>query len=310
MASTFVISDTHFGLNSATLASSKEVDRLLYDMWRYGKGCDQIILLGDIFDFWKSSPEKAIRDSAYFFKRLSELDVPIIYIVGNHDHHMAVMSQESDLLERVSRGDGHPAYIPSRRWRQVIYGLGINTFYPIYTARLFSKKVLFTHGHHLNVMGSLYHHLEKLRGLSGKGISPSDMEAIITCAYESIYRSAYIGEIASLEERIWSASSAFHRFKTGILKRPSPAVAHYNAIARFIEERQLGPVDYFVYGDTHMPGVCQNNGLVVVNTGSFTHGAGGQGRRCITDTYLTMDEDGLSLRQLGRQEPVCDERYN
>lgn len=310
MASTFVISDTHFGLDSATLASSKEVDRLLYDMWRYGKGCDQIVLLGDIFDFWKSSPERAVRDSAYFFKRLSELDVKITYIVGNHDHHMAVMSQESDFLDRIARGDANHVYVPSRRWRQVINGLGINTFYPVYTARLFGQRILFTHGHHLNVMGSLYHHLEKLRGFSGKGISPSDMEMMITCAYESIYRSSYIGEIASLEDRIWSASSAFHRFKTGIFKRPSPTEAHYNAITRFINERQLGHVDYFIYGDTHMSGVCRRNGMVVVNAGSFTHDANGQSRSDITDTYLVIDEDGLSLRQLGRQEPISCERYN
>ncbi|MFB3765290.1 MAG: UDP-2,3-diacylglucosamine diphosphatase [Methanotrichaceae archaeon] len=306
MASTFVISDTHFGLDSATLANSKKVDSLLSDMWRYGKGCDQIILLGDIFDFWKSTPEKAIRDSAYFFKRLSELDVQISYIVGNHDHHMAVMSQESEFLERIARGDAYPVYIPSMRWRQVINGLRITTFYPVYTISLFGRRILFTHGHHLNFMGDLYLRLEKLRLLSGKEISPADMETMITCAYEGIYRSSYIGEIASLEERIWSASSALHRFKTDIFKRSMPTDAQYDAIARFIKERQFGNVDLFIYGDTHRPGVSQRNGLVVVNTGSFMHDGNGSSGKCITDTYLVMDEDGFALRQLGKQKPVFE----
>jgi len=279
-------------------------------MWRYGKGCDQIILLGDIFDFWKSSPEKAIRDSAYFFKKLSELEVRISYIVGNHDHHLAVMSQESEFLERIARGDAYPVYFPCMRWRQVINGLRINTFYPVYTANLSGRRVLFTHGHHLNVMGALYFQLEKLRRLSGTEISPSDMETIITYAYEGIYRSSYIGEIARLEERIWSASSALHRFKTGIFKKSLPTEAQYDAITRFIRERQLGSVDFFIYGDTHMPGVYRRNGLIVVNTGSFLHDGAGLSEKGITDTYLVMDEDGFALRQLGRQEPISSEEYN
>ncbi len=308
MASTFVISDTHFGLDSATLANPKMVDRLLSDMWRYGRGCDQVILLGDIFDFWKSTPERAIRDSAYFFKRLSDLDAQISYIVGNHDHHMAVMNQESEFLERIARGDAYPVYTPSMRWRQVINGLRISTFYPVYTASIFGRRVLFTHGHHLNVMGTLYLRLEKLRRLSGKEISPADMETMITCAYEGIYRSSYIGEIANLEERIWSASSAFNRFKTGIFRRPIPTEAQYDAITRFIRERQLGSVDCFIYGDTHMPGICRRSGLVIVNTGSFMHN--GNGSSGNTDTYLVMDEDGFALRQLGRQEPVFRGEYS
>lgn len=286
------------------------MDLLLSDMWRYGKGCDQVILLGDIFDFWKSSPERAIRDSTYFFKKLSELEVPISYIVGNHDHHMAVMSQESEFLERIARGDAYPVYVPCMRWRQVINGLRINTFYPVYTANLSGRRMLFTHGHHLNVMGALYFQLEKLRRLSGKEISPADMETMITCAYEGIYRSSYIGEIASLEERIWSASSALQRFKTGIFKKSMPTEAQYDAITRFIRERQLGSVDCFIYGDTHLPGVSRWNGLVVVNTGSFLHEGNGLSEKGITDTYLVMDEDGFALRQLGRQGPVFNEEYN
>ena len=296
-------------MDSATLANSKNVDLLLSDMWRYGKGCDQVILLGDIFDFWKSSPERAIRDSTYFFKKLSELEVPISYIVGNHDHHMAVMSQESEFLERIARGDAYPVYVPCMRWRQVINGLRINTFYPVYTANLSGRRMLFTHGHHLNVMGALYFQLEKLRRLSGKEISPADMETMITCAYEGIYRSSYIGEIASLEERIWSASSALQRFKTGIFKKPMPTEAQYDAITRFIRERQLDSVDFFIYGDTHMPRFSRWNGLVVVNTGSFLHEGKGLSEKSITDTYLVMDEDGFALRQLGRQEPVFGEEY-
>ena len=158
-------------------------------------------------------------------------------------------------------------------------------------------------------MGALYLQLEKLRRFSGKEISPADMETMITCAYEGIYRSSYIGEIANLEERIWSASNALHRFKTGIFKRSVPTEARYDAITRFIRERQLGSVDCFIYGDTHIPEISRWNNLAVVNTGSFLHDGNGRSGEGIADTYLAIDEDGFALRQLGRRDPVFNEGY-
>jgi UDP-2,3-diacylglucosamine pyrophosphatase LpxH len=310
MASTVVISDTHFGLTSATLANPKKVDRLISEIWRYGEGCDQVVLLGDIFDFWRSRPETAIRDSIYLFKRLSELDIEINYVVGNHDHHMAVMSQESEFLERIARGDIYPVYIPSMRWRQTINGLRINTFYPICSANLSGRRVLFTHGHHLNGIGSIYIQWERLRRLSGAEISPADMEMMMTCAYEGIYRSSYIGEMAGLEERIWSASSAFGKVKTGILRKSIPIDSQYEAIMRFIKERHLGQVDCFVYGDTHRPGICRMDGLVAMNAGSFTHDAGRLLEKSITDTFLVIGSDGMVLRQLEKQNPLCKMDYS
>ncbi len=304
MASAVVISDTHFGLASATLADPGKVDSLILEIWRYGHGCDQVVLLGDIFDFWRARPERAIRDSSYLFKKLSELDIKINYVVGNHDHHVAVMCQESEFLERIARGDIYPVYTPSMRWRQTINGLIIDTFYPTYTAMLCGRKILFTHGHHLNGMRSLYMHLEKVRRLSGEEISPADMEMMITCAYESLYRSSYIDEMASIEERIWNASDTLCKVKTGILGRSAPIEDQYDAIIKFVRERQLGKVDCFVYGDTHRPGICRRNGLIAVNTGSFTHDESRLSDHDPTDTYLVIGEDSLALRQLDKREPL------
>jgi UDP-2,3-diacylglucosamine pyrophosphatase LpxH len=305
MASAVVISDTHFGVESVTLANPKKVDRLISEIWRYGEGCDRVVLLGDIFDFWRSRPETAIRDSIHLFKRLSELDVEIDYVVGNHDHHMAVMSQESEFLERIARGDIYPVYIPSMRWRQTINELRINTFYPIFDAKLAGKRVLFTHGHHLNGIGSVYTQWERLRRLRGSEISPADMEMMMTCAYEGIYRSSYIGEMAGLEERIWSASSALDKVKAGILRRSMPPVdSQYDAIMKFIKERHLGRVDCFVYGDTHRPGICRMDGLVAVNAGSFTPDSSRSSEGSITDTFLVIGDGGLTLRKLGMGQPL------
>jgi predicted MPP superfamily phosphohydrolase len=144
MPSAVVISDTHFGLESSTLADQKTVDRLIREIWRHDQGCDEVVLLGDIFDFWRVRPEKAIRDSRYFFQRLLELDLKVKYVVGNHDHHLTVMSQESDFLERAASGDLYPIYTPNLRWSQSINGLQMEMRYPTYRARCCSRVYLFT----------------------------------------------------------------------------------------------------------------------------------------------------------------------
>jgi len=309
MPSAVVISDTHFGLESSTLADQKAVDNLFDEIWRYGLGCDEVVLLGDIFDFWRVRPEKAIRDSRYFFQRLSELDLKVKYVVGNHDHHLSVMNQESDFLERAASGDLYPIYTPNLRWSQVINGLKMEMRYPIYRARCHSRTYLFTHGHHLDgVQAFSISMVEQLRRLSGEEVSPADLEMMMTYAYESIYRSSYIGEMVDFEERLWKVSSVFHRFKAGVLRtlRFTPVERQYEAILKFIRDQGLGKVDCFIYGDTHKADLYQRGGgPMAINTGCFTREEGkGPDPEGLPNTYMIMNEEGLALRQMGRREPL------
>ncbi len=309
MPSAVIISDTHFGLDSSTLRDSKKVDDLLGEIWRNGQGCDEVVLLGDIFDFWRVRPERAVRDSRYLFQRLSELDLKVKYVVGNHDHHLAVMSRESEFLERAARGELYPIYTPNFQWSQAINGLHMEMCYPTYRVRCRNRIYLFTHGHHLDGVSAFsVSMIEGLRRLSGEEISPADLEIMMTYAYEGIYRSSYIGEMVDLEERLWSVSSLFHRVRGGLLKtfRFTPVERHYGAILEFINKQGIGKVDCFVYGDTHEAGLFQRKGgPLAVNTGSFTsEDDRGSKAKDPTNTYLVINEDGLSLRQLGRQEPI------
>ncbi len=307
MPSAIVISDTHFGLDSSTLANQKTVDSLICEIWGLAPGCSEVVLLGDIFDFWRVRPEKAIKDAKYFFSRLGEMDLKVKYIVGNHDHHLTVMNQESDFLERAASGDLYPIYTPNLRWSQTINGLQMEMRYPVYKARCHSRIYLFTHGHHLDGVQTFSISLvEQLRRLSGEEISPADLEMMMTYAYESIYRSSYIGEMVDFEERLWKASSIFQRIKAGLLRtlRFTPVERQYEAILRFIRDQSMGRVDCFVYGDTHKVDLYQKKGgPLAVNTGCFTRDDG-KGPENLPNTYMIIDEDGLSLRQLGRSEPL------
>jgi predicted phosphodiesterase len=302
------LSDTHFGLNSSTLADKDKVDLLAWEIREYGHGCERVVLLGDIFDFWRARPEKAIRDSKYFFSKLIEMEMKASYVVGNHDHHLTIMYQESEFLERIARGDVYSVYSPNLKWSRTINGLSLDMRYPTCTVRCLNRSFLLTHGHHLDgVQAFTLQLVEKLRKLSGEELSPADLEMMMAYAYESIYRSSYIGEMAELEEKIWRVSSRFSKAKDEALKpfRPTPIESHYDSILKFIKGQHVGRVDCFIYGDTHKAGAySREGGPLVVNIGSFTGENRSHGHRDVHDTYLVLSDDGLELRQLGRQNPL------
>lgn len=101
MSTVIVLSDTHFGLSSSTLKESKKIDQLIQEIWRFGQGWEELVLLGDIFDFLRSRPVDVIKDSRNFFLKLSDLNLEIKYVIGNHGHHLAVLHQENHLLEKA-----------------------------------------------------------------------------------------------------------------------------------------------------------------------------------------------------------------
>ncbi len=292
MTSAAVFSDTHFGLESSTLTDPRTVDRLISEIWGHGRCFEEIVLLGDIFDFWRVRPEKAIRDSKYFLQKISDMGLKVKYVVGNHDHHLAVMSRESAFMERAARGEIYPIYIPNLIWKQVIHGLQMEMCYPTYMVRCCGRRYMFTHGHHLDGVQAFSISLVKqLRKLSGEEISPADLEMMMTYAYESIYRSSYVGEMVDFEERLWRVSSIFHRVKAGLLRtlRLTPVERQYGAILKFIRDQGVGKVDCFVYGDTHKADLFQRRGgPMAINTGSFTR----EKQRCSEDlpnTYIIVD---------------------
>ncbi|HNX40474.1 MAG TPA: metallophosphoesterase [Methanothrix sp.] len=185
------MSDTHFGSEASSLRDPARVDRLMQEISEYQSDCREVVLLGDIFDFWRARPECAVKDALPFLRRLEEDGLKIRYVVGNHDHHLVVQKQEAEFLERAARGDIFPVYIPDLRWRQTFAGIDVETFYPCYRKMCGGRAFLFTHGHHLDGIQTLTLQLvERMRRLSGEEILPADLEMMMTYAYESIYRSA------------------------------------------------------------------------------------------------------------------------
>ncbi|HOV81215.1 MAG TPA: metallophosphoesterase [Methanothrix sp.] len=329
-----IISDTHFGWNASSLHDPARVEQLMQEVCRYESDCREAILLGDIFDFWRARPESAVKASLPFLLRLEEAGLKIRYIVGNHDHHLVVQKQEAEFMERAARGDIFPVYIPALCWKQTFAGIDVEMLYPCYTKRLCRRTFLFTHGHHLDGIQTLTLQIvERMRRLSGEEILPSDLEMMMTYAYESIYRTAYIGEMVSFEDLIWRASGLLHSMAPFSRQRPSSVQGQYDAILQFIRDRHMDRVDCFIYGDTHRSGIFQRRGgPLAVNSGCFTRekaagpapwhatgtAAGQPGNRQASrniapggetsETYMLLDDGCLALRQLGRQKPlfICE----
>jgi len=305
---TLIISDTHFGLDSSTLKSPAKVDQLMQEISEFESGCDEVVLLGDIFDFWRVRPENAVKDAVPLLKRLSSEGLKIRYVVGNHDHHLVVQKWEAEFMERAARGDLFPVYIPAMRWHRTFCGIDMDMLYPTYRTRCCRRTILFTHGHHLDgIQNFTLQLVEKLRRFSGEEFLPADLEMMMTYAYEGIYRSACIGEVVSFENSVWKASCLLQRFNAGVFsnQRRACVEGQYEAILKFIRERGLGKIDCFIYGDIHRASIFQRKGgPLAVNTGCFLREMGNGSRIETPDTYLLMDEGGLAIRELGRKRPL------
>lgn len=72
----------HLGYHdSDTIAFSQFLDSLLAD------NPDKVILLGDIFDFWRRSDADLLLQNQHIVEKLFKL--PIVYVRGNHDYSMS-----------------------------------------------------------------------------------------------------------------------------------------------------------------------------------------------------------------------------
>jgi predicted phosphodiesterase len=303
-----IISDTHFGLDSSTLKSQAKVDQLMREVYEFESGCDEVVLLGDIFDFWRVRPENAVKSSIPLLRRLSQEDLLIRYVVGNHDHHLVVQKQEAEFMERAARGDLFPVYIPSLRWKRTFCGLDVEMLYPSYQAHCCNRTFLFTHGHHLGgIQNFTLQMVEKLRRLLGEEPHPADLEMMMTYVYEGLYRSACIGEMLSFENSVWKASGLLSKVNAGFFSSQcqTSLEGQYEAIKKFIRDRTSGKIDCFIYGDTHKAGIFQRRGgPLAVNAGCFMREQGNGSRLETPDTYLLLDEYGLAIRELGQKKPL------
>jgi UDP-2,3-diacylglucosamine pyrophosphatase LpxH len=82
---TVIVSDVHLGYERSDAAAFEQfLDSLLVQR------PDRLVLLGDIFDFWRRSDAKLLTENQPIVEKL--LQLPIVYVNGNHDYSMLKLS--------------------------------------------------------------------------------------------------------------------------------------------------------------------------------------------------------------------------
>ena len=233
-----VISDTHFGAwTGDDILTQPETLALLEPHL----DVDEVIFLGDMFDFMFSSERDAFRASEGLLEllRIKLQGKRFVFLAGNHDHHLVRRDAEELLgLELATGKSADELQSDLRRrgfLRQVLErymaGVEIDIRYPTYTF----AGVLCTHGHYLDfharrsgaAPGRLLARLLWSIAVGGDEHTPTidDYEATITLLTSALYNIAQLPNGTHAQRRAFGAFKALGR-AVRVARAPAIAVEH------------------------------------------------------------------------------------
>lgn len=197
-----VISDIHFGdRHGCDLLRYPWVQEYL---WPYLEDCDELILLGDTFEFAFQRVETALSAARPFFNELNTRmpGCTLRKLPGNHDHHLVARAadeqREDAALGVLSRAAPFSVAPAERIFSRLCPDMHIQTAYPLFI----DDGICFTHGHylssHLDSLGwKTFDRLQwKLWGQPRRheGLDAADYEALISPIHELWYQVAQLPE--------------------------------------------------------------------------------------------------------------------
>ncbi|MGI8804265.1 MAG: metallophosphoesterase [Thermoleophilaceae bacterium] len=208
------ISDLHFGAWTGDPVLSREFARerlapLLDDV-------DELVLLGDVFDFLFSSIDHAVAQGDPFFELVQRRlqGKRVVFLAGNHDHHVVVRALRSLVETKVATGaEGEElARIFEAEYRDFFQrfldrrldGVDCRMVYPTHMI----GDVLLCHGHYLDahVGGSVPNRLLTRGEWAVAGGRPADdlriedYEAVIVPLTELLFTVAQLPRGCSAQE--------------------------------------------------------------------------------------------------------------
>ncbi len=315
-----VISDTHFGDAGALFTRGDLVRGFLSELDELGD-VDLLILLGDIWDLWRTRLSSAAASGAVFFRELAAWGGTreLVLVCGNHDHHVWSFHEES--WERRGAGweeAGELSLVigPRREGEEpvcAVEGVPLWMRYPFLALEANGKSVLLMHGHHLDFFSRSFWWaktawLARLILKGSRGIALSDIDRLNKPFFELLTCTSRVPEISSWEYRFYGALRFFARllrFQSGSGSSPRRfTTLEENAaeIKELLLDLLPGYIpDLFVFGHTHNAGLGEveagQRRVLVANSGCWLDDSeGGTGM-----TYLVLDE-GVRLRRLGDWE--------
>ena len=317
-----VLSDLHFGDESALLVREELVERLFAELGGLGD-IDMLVLLGDVWDMWSTGFAAAARAGAPFFTALSAWGVPreCVLVAGNHDYHLWTVCDERRLRREMGWEDMEEVSIPlmpghvTEERMCLVQDLPLWMRYPLLFIEVGGKVVLLMHGHHLDFFSRSFWWAKTswlARWILGRsrGIALSDLDRLNKPFFELLTQTAHVPELRAWEYRFYGILRFFARLlrfqsKSGGSPRRLTSVEKNTGEAEeLLRDFLPGYIpDLFVFGHTHRAGFSRilvgERPVLMANSGCWVGGSGDETGM----TYLVVD-DAVRLRRLGEGEVV------
>lgn len=263
-----VISDTHFGAWTGRdiLREEFALERLAPQL----EGIDELIFLGDLFDFLFGSVDEAV-DAADGLLALIAAKMAgkrLVFLAGNHDHHLVHRDEEDRLEARLAHGTATPTNGTGPSFFQAFLerklpGVEVAIAYPTYRF----ADVLCTHGHYLDpharLSGSRADRLltRTLWAIAAGGPEEptciEDYESVTTLLTEWLYTAAQMPHGTHAQQNVFRAAQRAGRVANALsaplrgarrleeqlrarsgARRPLPSEQHFEEVIREEAARQ------------------------------------------------------------------------
>ncbi|HZO05484.1 MAG TPA: metallophosphoesterase [Solirubrobacterales bacterium] len=264
-----VISDTHFGAWTGrdVLREEFALERLAPAL----EGVDELIFLGDLFDFLFGGVEEAV-DASDGLLALIAGQLPgkrLVFLAGNHDHHLVHRDEEDRLEAKLAHGTAPPSNGAGPSFfhaflERKLPGVEVEIAYPTYRF----ADVLLTHGHYLDpharLSGSRADRLltRTLWAIAAGGPEEptcvEDYESVTTLLTEWLYTAAQMPHGTHAQQNVFRAAQkagrvvnaigapvrGAKRLGEGLRSRRTggapdlPSEAHFDAVVREEAARQ------------------------------------------------------------------------
>lgn len=157
------ISDVHLGEKGCLFNDRhilKDFRNSIAEEGKKGK-IDELIILGDLFDLSLASYRDVYEKAEEFFQEIGDIDnlEQIVFIPGNHDHHIwTLIIEEKQITSKLREGK-----IPEKELKRVdlTYGEESDTFLSGLIKNCKVKKLIVTYPNHLREIGEemyFFHH--------------------------------------------------------------------------------------------------------------------------------------------------------
>jgi UDP-2,3-diacylglucosamine pyrophosphatase LpxH len=259
-----VISDTHFGAWTGRDLLREEffLERLAPQL----QGIDELIFLGDLFDFLFGSVEEAVDAADGLLRLIAEKMVGgrLVFLAGNHDHHLVHRDDENRLEAKLASGEpgaasplGPAFFLDFLRRR--LPGVEVEIAYPTYSF----GGVLCTHGHYLDpharLSGSRADRLltRTLWAIAAGGPEEpkciEDYESVTTLLTEWLYVAAQMPHGTHAQQNVFRAAQRVGRFASAL----SLPVRGAKRVAAELRDRGVGESSGELPSEEHFDAVVR-----------------------------------------------------